>query len=113
MHRVWRRRADHAPFLHDNVLQRAIHVAAGVGHHRQDCALLADDNHGDKVASSCDVANGGAFSGDPQVLMGLFLANPTEVGTIPVVPEPQTWALMAIGLAGIVLVRRRRCVTRA
>lgn len=45
--------------------------------------------------------------------MGLFLANPTEVGTIPVVPEPQTWALMAIGLAGIVLVRRRRCVTRA
>lgn len=76
-------------------------------------ACSADGSYDEPVAGSRDVANGGAFSGDPQVLMGLFLANPTGVGTIPVVPEPQTWALMAIGLAGIVLVRRRRCVTRA
>ncbi|MCB2020046.1 MAG: type VI secretion system tube protein Hcp [Burkholderiaceae bacterium] len=70
--------------------------------------LKGDGSYGDPIVGSWDVSKGGAFSGNPDVLMGLFLAAPTGIGQIPVVPEPQTWALMGLGLVGLAVVRRRR-----
>jgi type VI secretion system Hcp family effector len=70
--------------------------------------LKGDGSYGNPIVGSWDVSKGGSFSGDPDVLMGLFLAAPTGVGQIPVVPEPQTWALMGLGLVGLAVVRRRR-----
>lgn len=67
-----------------------------------------DGSYDTPIVGSWDISKGRAFSGDPEVLMGLFLANPTGIGQIPVVPEPQTWALMGLGLAGLAVVRRRR-----
>lgn len=52
-----------------------------------------------------------AFSGDPNVLTGLLLAEPTSVridADIGVVPEPATGALMAGGLMLLVGLRRRQ-----
>lgn len=67
-----------------------------------------DGTYDPPIIGRWDVSKGGAFSGDPQVLMGLFLAQPTGIGPLPAVPEPQTWALMILGLACVTLARRLR-----
>lgn len=63
--------------------------------------------YGPEIIGSWDFSKGGEFSGDPEVLMGLFLAQPTSIGPIPSVPEPRTWALMGLGLVAVALARRR------
>jgi hypothetical protein len=45
------------------------------------------------------------FNGNPQ--MPLTLAYRGQIGDVGVVPEPETYALMAVGLLAIALVRRR------
>jgi len=64
-------------------------------------AQKPDGSYDTPIVGTWDVSKGGSFSGDPDVLMGLFLAAPTGIGQIPVVPEPQTWALMGLGLVGL------------
>lgn len=58
------------------------------------------------VRGSWNFRTGSTFRGDPDVLIGLLLAQAT--GPVATVPEPQTWALMALGLCAIVARRRRR-----
>lgn len=73
---------------------------------------LHDGRYGDWIEATWDLSKGGVdFSGDPRALTGLFLAQPTGIGNIPAVPEPQTWALMGLGLVALATIARRRSTT--
>ncbi|OYU68328.1 MAG: hypothetical protein CFE45_43340 [Burkholderiales bacterium PBB5] len=76
-----------------------------------------DGSAGDKITAIWDLKGGkvNAFSGDPEALFGLFLAGPQAMNLsgLPVtvgqpVPEPQTWAMFGLGLAGLAAWRRRQ-----
>lgn len=59
-------------------------------------------------------ANGNSVSGwTVESLPGVDLRTPAWDVPATTVPEPATWALMAVGLVGILLVARRGTVTRA
>jgi len=61
------------------------------------------------VAEVGGVATGGlAQLGDPFSVSGDFGAGITIVAPVAAVPEPATWSLVALGLAALVAVRRRR-----
>ena len=76
-----------------------------------------DGSGGTPVTASWDLTAGvvKAFSGDPEALFGLFLAGPQamDLSGLPMtvsqpVPEPQTWAMFGLGLAGLAAWRRRQ-----
>jgi type VI secretion system secreted protein Hcp len=69
------------------------------------------------ITAVWDLKNGvvNGFSGNPEALFGLFLAGPQslDVSGLPFVinqpvPEPQTWLMFGLGLAGLAGWRRRR-----
>jgi type VI secretion system secreted protein Hcp len=70
-----------------------------------------DGRPGAPITASWDFSNGVAFSGDPEALMGLFLAAPTGFdpgGLAPPVPEPASWASLIAGLGVVAALARRR-----
>ncbi len=74
----------------------------------------ADGTAGDPIVAAWNLAAGQvrSFQGDPQAVFGLFLAgqtlNLTDLPLTPVVPEPQTWLMFGLGLAGVAAWHRRR-----
>jgi len=77
---------------------------------------LPNGKAGTAIEAKWDLVGGAvkSFSGDPEALFGLFLAGPQslDLGGLPLVnqpvPEPQTWLMFGLGLAGLVGWNRRR-----
>ena len=69
---------------------------------------------GEPIVAKWDLKKqeGTGFSGDPEAVFGLFLAGQTlnlnGLPLTPVVPEPQTWLMFGLGLAGVAAWHRRR-----
>ncbi len=63
--------------------------------------LDAKGGSGPWVSGSFTMPKGqaAAFSGDPDVIQGLFLSGGSvNLAAIPAIPEPQTWAMLLLGL---------------
>lgn len=105
---------DNAVFtsLQMNGGQDSIGVAGELAYRKITMTYRPQDpkgGYGPPIVAFWDLSNGGYdFSGDPRALEGMFLAQPTGIGNIPSVPEPQTWALMSLGLAALCGAARRR-----